>query len=747
MKEQERNSLVLLSSRQNLPTLEKTKDGISRIIKLGRLNEADGTALLKSLGVTKGLAKEFPKAVQEMDGHPLALVLLGKLLVKEHQGDIARRDQIKDLFSSVTDQGNHARQVMAYYDTIIVQANAPERVFLQLLGLFDRPMPTKAFEALKEKADLAKLLKKLSLFDFNRMIFNLEEADLLERSTNERTQWGTYPLVREYFGKHLETNQPLQFRQAHRVLFEFFQTVPQKRQPDTLEELEPLYRAVYHGCKAGEYKKAIDDVLHDRIHRGEENFSLQKLGAFGIELAAYAGFFHKGWETPVSEGLSESDQAWLLGQASYCLMSLGRMAEAEAPQQAAIRLWEKLKAWDKSVAIYKNRVDFLIFKGDLSGAMQNCKHFNFLAGMNENLFHQKLEYACLAQVWFRLGDIQNSKKKFRSLHNMRKELGMGLYDIEFCALLLAQARNLEALRDVLYQGKHMLEIAIVKQWLLKIALTHMIFGRSLAALGHFGEAKMHMDEAVTAIRKSGNVLYTPDILLHRASFLREQNEPDQAQFDLDEALEISEWSGMLLYEAEARLLEVHLRLDENNSDAAKKSLERAENLIHGIIKYPLRYAELSMAWSRFYYKTGDSVQAWECLKRAQERIEKTGHWGLIPMHDQIKNDVKNIFIEEKLTIGSFIVGQAIPAYSRLVPLRIAFFMVLLGHAKPEFLETLDPVQFRKFLDTAKIPGDSIEILDALQSAHPHISPNPLWLSWAGVVHKDKVERLQEVLKG
>jgi hypothetical protein len=65
-----------------------------------------------------------------------------------------------------------------------------------------------------------------------------------------------HPLLREYFAKALREQRPEVWRAAHRRLYEqLCATTKDKPQP-TLEDLQPLYQAVSHGCQAGMQQEA-----------------------------------------------------------------------------------------------------------------------------------------------------------------------------------------------------------------------------------------------------------------------------------------------------------------------------------------------------------------------------------------------------------------------------------------------------------------------------------------------------------
>src|ERR1019366_9105243 len=93
--------------------------------------------------------------------------------------------------------------------------------------------------------------------------------------------------------------------------------------PDTLEEMTPLFYAVYHGCQAGRHQAALDEVYNDRILRGGREFYLwRKLGAFGTDLSLLANFFAVPWIQPVDSFLP-ADQFWLISQAGFTLFAIG----------------------------------------------------------------------------------------------------------------------------------------------------------------------------------------------------------------------------------------------------------------------------------------------------------------------------------------------------------------------------------------------------------------------------------------
>ena len=73
---------------------------------------------------------------------------------------------------------------------------------------------------------------------------------------------------------------------------------------------------------------------------------MNKLGAFGSDLAAVACFFEPPWSR-VSPALTETIQAWLLNEAAYRLRALGRLTEALEPMRAGLEMRIKQEDWTK----------------------------------------------------------------------------------------------------------------------------------------------------------------------------------------------------------------------------------------------------------------------------------------------------------------------------------------------------------------------------------------------------------------
>ncbi len=159
-----------------------------------------------------------------------------------------------------------------------------------------------------------------------------QEAELRSASPG---QLDTHPLVREYFGEQLRSQQTDGWKECNRRLFHYYQTlVPEL--PNSFREMEPLFSAVSCGCNAGLFREALHEVYIPRIQRGNASFAANDLGARGALLSALAHFFEQGqFRSPLETGtegqsLTAEDQVFILMQAGQYLTATRGFAAPEA---------------------------------------------------------------------------------------------------------------------------------------------------------------------------------------------------------------------------------------------------------------------------------------------------------------------------------------------------------------------------------------------------------------------------------
>ncbi|WP_295446826.1 TIR and AAA domain-containing protein [uncultured Thiodictyon sp.] len=603
--------------------------------------------LLRDRGLT-GSDVELDKLAERCGLHPQALTLAA---------------EFAHTFLD-TGAGRQAATIMGWFDAELARGQQTlDRELVNCLGLFDRPAPWGALLALKSAEPPIPGLTQA-----------LHDADdrVIAESLARLRQWGlvdcdpadpapdldAHPLVRERFGTRLETERPDAWRAAHRCLFDWFRSVPGEERPDGIEGVEPLYRAVGHGCRAGLYAAAWL-VYRDRIQRGEQGYTTFQLGAISADLSALAGFFPAGWPAPpVTGDLSEPNRSWLIASVAYCLMSLGRLGEALGPRQMVRERRGESADWNNFCRSSENLIDLQTMLGYWPEAEQTARESVEASGAvmdRSNAQERKLmAFAYLGRALHGQGRLAESAAAFAEAEALQATRAPSLPTLnslrgfDYDQLLLEIAKDSGDRWAVLGRARASLAYQEQLRHLLSQALDHCIIGQSFGALGEPGtQADAMLDRAVATMRRASNIRHLPILHLARAHHHRDQRRPAQAQTDLNAALAIARRGNMLTYLADGALLEGHLHLDrlarptpETAAPAADPIPEaaRAWAQANEIIRrtgYGRRETELHLLEARLRSHQGRPDQASEALDRAQLRIRAIGQWGLWPRLSQV----------------------------------------------------------------------------------------------------------------
>ena len=292
---------------------------------LEHLSSDAGARLLRALGV-KGHETELRSTSNEFSGHCLALTLLGSYLTDAYNGDVRSRKEVSERLTHDVRQGAHARKVMESYQTWFDEG--PELSILRMLGLFDRPADEKVLGVLLKSPaipGLTESLTDLSTTEWRTILARLRRARLLAgEDPHHPGHLDAHPLVREYFGEHLRSQQAEAWKEGNRRLYHYYRTLAPQL-PESFRQMEPLFLAVICGCNAGLFREALHEVYIPRIQRGDASFAANVLGARGALLSALVHFFEHGrWGTFAEMGvegqkLNAEDQLFILLQSALYL--------------------------------------------------------------------------------------------------------------------------------------------------------------------------------------------------------------------------------------------------------------------------------------------------------------------------------------------------------------------------------------------------------------------------------------------
>jgi len=176
----------------------------------------------------------------------------------------------------------------------------------------------------------------LSPTEWRTILARLRRARLLAgEDAHNPKHLDTHPLVREYFGEQLRNQRTDAWRECNKRLYSYYRTLAPQL-PDSFRDMEPLFLAVIHGCNAGLFRNALNDVYIPRIQRGDAFFAANVLGARETLLSVLSHFFEHGrWGSPMEidvegQDLTMEDQLFILMQAGLYLTATRGLGVPEA---------------------------------------------------------------------------------------------------------------------------------------------------------------------------------------------------------------------------------------------------------------------------------------------------------------------------------------------------------------------------------------------------------------------------------
>ncbi len=576
--------LCVITTREAVTDLAEFPDTVLHK-DLEQISDEAGRALLRVGGV-QGTDAELEQATRDFGNHALAINLLAVYLHGIPGHHISHASEIPDLDLTEA-EGKHPRRLMAAFERRF--GPGPEVELLRMLGLFNRPADKPSLDALRAGPpipDLTEYIQKLTEADWLKLIEKLRRTKLIARASGHRPDdLDTHPLVREHFGQQLKHDHPDAWREGNDRLYEYLKNTT-KEFPVTVEEMAPLYAAVAHGCAAGRHQEALHEVYYGRIYRGEEFFSILKLGAHGADLAALTSFFDPPWLNPVTN-LFDDWKAFILNLAGSCLRALGRLTEAAQPLLAGLEAHISLEDWENAATSAGNLSELYLAFGDLPRAVFYAEQCRELADQSGDSSERIAGETRLADALHQAGRLPEAEAAFREAERMQRDyrpqypLLFSLHGYQYCNLLLGRGEY----EEVESRASQTFQWAKPDGSLLSIALDLLSLGRACLLRAREGKpsdyarAADYLVQAVDGLRLAGDVEFISRGLLARAELYRVMSDFGKAQADLGEAMSIAARGSMGLEQANCLLEYARLHLAQNDKEKARESWVKAREMI------------------------------------------------------------------------------------------------------------------------------------------------------------------------
>ncbi len=459
---QKNPGLCVVTTREPVADLAAANGTTAPEWELECLSDTAGASLLQFLlepkkpkGVhqVNSTPKERIEICQAVRGHALTLRLLGGFIHKAlrdvrrwREVDYAKADeQYKTNPNDPEARYGHAFKTIEAYETWLARGDAQnvrQLAVLRLLGLFDRPAIATSLAALRAAPIIPGLtdpLVGLAEDDWNTTVTDLETCGLV--SVKDQSL-DAHPLLREYFARRLRSQQNDAFRAAHRRLYAHLCANTKEGKQPTIEQLQPLYQAVAHGCFAGMQQEVHDEVHLSRIRRGNEEYSVAKLGALGAEVGAAACFFERLWSVP-SRNLKKRDQHILLGNLGFLLGALGRLTESLELLDAAVTQMSNEEDWEQSSFAALNLAGVKLTLGQVVSAVSAAEKSISYADRSGGAFQRLRARAHRADALYQAGRRDEAERCIREAEEIQRNREPAcplLYSVQgfvYCDVFLA----------------------------------------------------------------------------------------------------------------------------------------------------------------------------------------------------------------------------------------------------------------------------------------------------------------------
>jgi tetratricopeptide (TPR) repeat protein len=542
-------------------------------VDLENLPPDAGARLLASMGVGESDPEEVRSAVASLEGHALALTLLGSYLADVHGGDVRPWREMGPLQDEQR-FGGHARRVLRAYERWL--GEGPESAVLRLLGLFDRPAEPGAVRALRAPPAIDGVTDLLpQARAWRETLARLRGAALLaDANPAEPDSLDTHPLIRDYFGERLRLQSPAGWEAANERLYQYFaRSAPEF--PDTLRDMAPLYSAVSHGREAGLPEQAYQEIYLRRIQRGKY-FAFRSLGSAALDLACLSRFFASPW-VELKPGLRPETQANIFNQAGVFLRAVGRLREAIQATGEAVALRVARGEWKDAVLNATNLAEMAVLAGDLRDARSAAEQSLPYADESADPLSMVISRSTLAAVLHQLGRRREALELFVEAEAREVSRGHGLHVLyslrgfQYGDCLLDDGR----VDEVVERARTMLGWAEERGNLVDRGLSHVLLARAALARDEASTALDHVVEAVDLLHNADALHHWVRARVVRASAYRSLGRIDEARDELDAVQRYSDHLGFRLLGADGELERAWLLYARRNFTAARAHLATA----------------------------------------------------------------------------------------------------------------------------------------------------------------------------
>ncbi|NQE53703.1 hypothetical protein C5S29_08925 [ANME-1 cluster archaeon GoMg3.2] len=601
--------LCLITTRYPLKDLDEWHERGYKNLSLIDLSIPDSLLMLRSRGV-KGSDEDMIKVIYRYKGHALSLTSVAGYLNRYYDGDIKQAPEVEFVLSD-RERFKDVNKLLRKYAEKMSES---ERIFLYIFSLFRREVTGNDFAGVFrheiEDTKFNEVLVKMSELDFRDLVDGLVDWRLIFYDETKKT-YATHPLIKGYLESDFdEKNKKL----CHKRIYHYFGEYAPER-PETLEEMQPLFEQLYHGCAAGFYDEVWSNVYWEKIQRSEEGFVIHKLGAWETNLSLVKTFFPEGALSQLPLVTKKSDQRYLLNGAGLALLSIGRPKEAEELFLTSVSMSIEAKDWENASIGYRNLADLQFQLGEIESGLESSKKALDAAEKAKSNDDIKTSKAYLAWILPLLGKGEEAGIEFREADELALKIEGNrlrtLAGVQYADFLISMNRIDEAFELT----KQNLEICKRNNLLNDISSCRRCHGAIERIMGNHKKAEVHLKNAIEIARKVGRPKLEIEVLLEFGRLHLDIGRHEDAIRDAKEVQKICARTGFKLYEPEAEIVLSKAYLALNDLEQAKTFAHLAYEKAVGM-HYRWQEGDAAHLLGEICLAAGDKVNAREWLEKA-----------------------------------------------------------------------------------------------------------------------------------
>lgn len=602
--------MCLITTRFTLKDLDDWEGRGYENRPLIELSVPDALLMLKKRGV-KGSDDDMTRIINRYKGHALSLTSLAGYLVRYYGGDIKEAPDIEFVLGD-KERFKDVNKLLRKYAEKMSEA---ERVFLNIFSIFRQEVTENDFAGVfrhKIKGTkFYKLLIKMNDLDFRDMVNGLVSWRLISYDETKKA-YATHPLIKTYFESDFDQKNK---KLCHKRIYEYIGEYAQEK-ADTLEEMQPLFEQVYHGCAAGLYDEVFNDVYCDKIGGQPSGYIItHKLGAWETDLSIVKTFFPEGGLSQMPLVSRKKDQSWLLNSAGMALLNTGRPKEAQELFIRKIKMQTKYEDWKNASGGYQNLADLRFRTGELEAGLESAKKALDLAWKAKSDDFVIYSKAYLGWIYYLLGKTEETEKNFKEADELSIKI-FGHQDFSITEdFHIDFLRKMERIDEAFELTKQNLEFCKKHNAVNDISRCNRCLGAIERIKGNKEKAEEHLKDALEIARKVGMPELEIEALLERGRLNLDMGRYEDAIGDVEQVLKICGRTGFKFYGPGAEIVLARAYLGLKDFEQAEAFASSAYEKAVGM-KYRWAEGDTAHLLGEIYSVRGDKAKARKWLKKA-----------------------------------------------------------------------------------------------------------------------------------